>query len=303
MVEASEKAYLGELAKWIMAYVDVRTAYFNKPFVYIDNENMYTPLVINDGWIKNELEGYKTVIYSDKELTNDDILRTIKRFIHLLPTVKTIQTNSEKEHLRELILVELPVAVNNDVNTVLLDIFLNVNSKSCMRYNKMYSMHGFKDDEFFEYFRFCLITNPNKTKLYGRTWYNEEQEILLNTYQSEVKHALTNQYAVHEINNNINRHFYLNEIIFLGKTIKLDKIKGLDIAVLRRCDNCGELVHEDNMVYLENGDCYCEDCAREYVGWCSYCEYEYDIRHTHIYRLRNDEYICEHCLAERRIDV
>ncbi len=38
------------------------------------------------------------------------------------------------------------------------------------------------------------------------------------------------------------------------------------------CDNCGRLIHEDDIFYVNNGDILCHSCAEEYTVICDHCE-------------------------------
>ena len=38
------------------------------------------------------------------------------------------------------------------------------------------------------------------------------------------------------------------------------------------CDNCGRLIHEDDIFYVSNGDVLCSSCSEEYTTICDHCE-------------------------------
>lgn len=38
------------------------------------------------------------------------------------------------------------------------------------------------------------------------------------------------------------------------------------------CDNCGRLIHEDDVFYVNNGDILCHGCAEEHATICDHCE-------------------------------
>lgn len=61
-----------------------------------------------------------------------------------------------------------------------------------------------------------------------------------------------------------------------------------------QCEECGELVHQDDAIWCEDSCMiYCDNCAEQYLIKCDECGEWHTTENC--YRLANDDYICEHC--------
>ncbi len=267
----------------------------NQP-VFINEEAMFTPIFFDKNWIENDIEGYSTYIYSNKTLSNDDLLSLFKKFLRLLKVVRELHIKSKKveEHLRNLTLLELPVYENGQISNFLLDVFININHSSCLRYDKensLYNMGKYVEKEFFKLFKCCILSNTSKTKLYGRVFYSEKHQALVNIYPQGLREAFHKKTIY---NTKINTYFYINEIICLGKKISINDLNDFDDDIIV-CDICSKAYNRYSTVFLisASNKLYCENCAHERLVSCDYCKEYYDIHETKMYRLYNKKGIFE----------
>ena len=273
---------------WEEAYALARK---NQP-LFIDKETMFTPIFFERDWIESDIKGYITYIYSYQKLSNDDVLSLFKRFLHLLKVERElcIENKEVEPHLRHLALLELPIYQYGQISKCFLDVFININRSSCLRYDKdnsFYNMPKNVQPKFFKLFKCCILSNSAKTKLYGRVFYSEKYQALVNIYPQHLRRAFS-EYTVYSAR--IEAYFYVNEIICLEEAVSVNRLLS-HFARVFVCDVCKEPYDFRDSIWTGTGEAYCEDCARALVC-CDYCEEYYE---PSIIRLLNDEKICQYC--------
>lgn len=285
-------------------------------YVYLDKESFFTPIILSEDWVFSRVDGFKTTFYSKQALTQEDIISFFKA-----TCLKNLEVSHEwdfsgldvEPYLKHLTLLEVPIC-NFEYGYVyysLLDIYLNLNKGSCLRFKGAYSMFKKSDDfllDFFANIEALVLSNKHKTKLYGRVFYQPEGSIYFNLYpQTKLRDVLLHSKDLPNLRIDVNivatdiAGIYINELIrFNGHYPCVDELYFYE-ALEGYCYCCDSPVPAGgDFVYDNNGNLYCSNCM-DYLACCDYCDQWFDTRDYALYRLHNYEVICEFCLEDRRI--